>query len=175
MHVIHILSFFISSHGPETRYFLAFFYLSSENLQSVQFSFLVKSSSIDNISTGDVELASSGGIERTMTGYTGTNAQLDALPSKQRRDKMNNKGQQDEEEERGIPSSSSWKNHSFSSIEIIRVYDGNATFRNGTPRSISLSKQATYNQVLVNRNCPSFPNSIFFALLGGCSSHIPYQ
>ena len=40
-----------------------------------------------------------------MTGYTGTNAHLDALPSKQRRDKMNNKGQQDEEEERGISSS----------------------------------------------------------------------
>lgn len=63
---------------------------------------LVKSSSIDNISTGDVELASSGGIERTTTtGYTGTNAQHETLPSKQRRDKMNNKGQQDEEEERG--------------------------------------------------------------------------
>ncbi|CAF4610655.1 unnamed protein product [Rotaria magnacalcarata] len=33
-------------------------------------------------------------------------------------------------------------------IEIIRVYDGNATFRNCTPRSISVPKQATYTQIL---------------------------
>ena len=118
----------------------------------------MKSSSIDNISTGDVELASSGGIERATTGFTSTNAQLEALPSKQRRDKMNNKAQQDEEEERGI--------HSFPmeniilllspSLEIIRVYDGNATFRNGNPRSISVPKQATYTQILVRRNHSSF-------------------
>lgn len=38
---------------------------------------------------------------------------------------------------------------SFVFIEIIRVYDGNATYRNGTPRSISISKQATYTQILV--------------------------
>lgn len=33
-------------------------------------------------------------------------------------------------------------------IEIIKVYDGNATFRNGTPRTISVPKQASYNQIL---------------------------
>ena len=119
----------------------------------------MKSSSIDNISTGDVELASSGGMERATTGFSTTNAQLEGLPSKQRRDKMNNKGQQDEEEERGIiPSYSLEKIILLSSLflEIIQIYDGNATFRNGTPRSISVSKQATYTQILVRSKPSSF-------------------
>ncbi len=37
----------------------------------------------------------------------------------------------------------------FFFLELIRVYDGNATFRNSTPRSISVPKQATYTQILV--------------------------
>ncbi|CAF3422029.1 unnamed protein product [Rotaria sp. Silwood1] len=57
---------------------------------------------------------------------------METVSSRPKREKPPSKGQQDEEEER----------------EIIRVYDGNATFRNGTPRSISISRQATYTQIL---------------------------
>jgi hypothetical protein len=83
---------------------------------------------------------------------------METLTSKQRRDKVTNKGQQDEEEER----------------EIIKVYDGNVTYRNGTPRTISVPKQASYTQILV---CYI---KIFYLInqkisSGSRTSHIPYQ
>jgi hypothetical protein len=64
---------------------------------------------------------------------------------------MTNKNQQDEEEERGkiLTMKFFLKRKISLFIEIIRVYDGNATFRSGTPRSISIPKQATYTQILV--------------------------
>jgi diacylglycerol kinase (ATP) len=98
---------------------------------------ILRSSSTENICIGDVDLGGSGGIERDPSSRgaaasSSPNVQIESVSNKQRRDKIPNKGQQDEEEER----------------EIIRVYDGNATFRNGTPRSISVPKQATYTQIL---------------------------
>jgi diacylglycerol kinase (ATP) len=98
---------------------------------------IMKSSSTEHLSGADVDLGSSVGIEREppsrgTTTFSSPNVQIEPTTSKQRRDKMTNKNQQDEEEER----------------EIIRVYDGNATFRSGTPRSISVPKQATYTQIL---------------------------
>lgn len=47
----------------------------------------------------------------------------------------------------------------FSYIEVIQVYDGNATFRKGTPRSMWISKKATYSQILVREEI--FPFSTF--------------
>ncbi|CAF0745435.1 unnamed protein product [Adineta steineri] len=67
--------------------------------------------------------------------HQGTSAQIENVPpttTKLKSSKPANKGQQDEEEER----------------EMIKVYDGNATYRNGTPRSISVPKQASYTQIL---------------------------
>ncbi|CAF1274389.1 unnamed protein product [Rotaria sordida] len=98
----------------------------------------VRSSSTEHPSSGDVDLGSSIGIERDHRSranevFSSSNVQTESITSsRQKRDKPLSKGQQDEEEER----------------EIIRVYDGNATFRKGTPRSISVSKQATYTQIL---------------------------
>ena len=75
------------------------------------------------------------------------------IESKTRREKINSKGQQDEEEERGTDFNriKSIFISSMFRLEMIEVYDGNATFRNGTPRCISVPKQASYNQILVRR------------------------
>jgi hypothetical protein len=119
----------------------------------------VRSSSTEHPSGGNQDLGGSGGIEREphsrgAEAFPSPNVQMDVVTSKQRRDKTANKGQQDEEEERGRKSSLKKKtdqNNVFLFLEIIRVYDGNATYRNGTPRSISVLKQATYTQILVHR------------------------
>ncbi|CAF4103107.1 unnamed protein product [Rotaria sp. Silwood2] len=97
----------------------------------------VISSSTEHQSGGDTDVGSSVGIERDHRSpggevFSSPNVQIETAPSRSKREKQPSKGQQDEEEER----------------EIIRVYDGNATFRNGTPRSISVARQATYAQIL---------------------------
>ncbi len=74
---------------------------------------VVRSSSTENISIGEVDLGGSGGIERDpasrgAAAYSSPNVQIDSVNNKQRRDKMNNKGQQDEEEERGKTMNSSY-------------------------------------------------------------------
>ncbi|CAF1103121.1 unnamed protein product [Adineta steineri] len=94
----------------------------------------VRSSSTEHPSGGD---ADPGAIERdyrsrAAEAHSSPNVQMECTSGKKPRDIRSNKGQQDEEEER----------------EIIRVYDGNATYRNSTPRSISVPKQATYTQIL---------------------------
>ncbi|CAF1594624.1 unnamed protein product, partial [Adineta ricciae] len=79
--------------------------------------------------------------------------------SKTKPSKTPNKGQQDEEEER----------------EIIKVYDGNATYRNGTPRSISVPRQASYNQILeaalrtfhINDDCTKYCITVPIDDVGG--------
>ncbi|UJR14166.1 hypothetical protein I4U23_001161 [Adineta vaga] len=105
--------------------------IAPESKSAVHF---VKSSSTEHLSGGDADL---GGIERDYRSRgaeacSSPNIQTESIVSKKQRDVRTNKGQQEEEEER----------------EIIRVYDGNATFRNSTPRSISVPKQATYTQIL---------------------------
>ncbi|CAF1519685.1 unnamed protein product, partial [Adineta ricciae] len=94
----------------------------------------VKSSSTENLSGGNDDL---GGIERDYRSRgaeacSSPNVHMETTSSKKQRDLRTNRGLQDEEEER----------------EIIRVFDGNATFRNSTPRSISVPRQATYTQIL---------------------------
>lgn len=96
---------------------------------------------------------------------------------------MTNKGQQDEEEERGMSVPFFFLNYHSTFyiiyfllfVEIIRVYDGNVTYRNGTPRSIFVSKQATYTQILVSFIffCFYSDSNLFF--LGCRTPHIPYK
>lgn len=102
------------------------------------------------------------------------NISTETSTSKQRRDKPTIKSQQDEEEERGLLFSlKSFVVLFFDSFtvfplktETIEVYDGNTTFRSHTPRCISVSKQATYNQILVClRKKSSSKNTIWFGLL----------
>ncbi|CAF0747321.1 unnamed protein product [Rotaria sp. Silwood1] len=99
----------------------------------------VRSSSTEHPSIGDPESGPiyiekeprSRGCGET---FSSSNVPIESTTSSKppRREKIQNKSQQDEEEER----------------EIIKVYDGNATFRNGTPRTISVPKQASYTQIL---------------------------
>ncbi|CAF3424205.1 unnamed protein product [Rotaria sp. Silwood1] len=99
----------------------------------------VRSSSTEHPSVGDPESGPiyiekeprSRGCGET---FSSSNVPIESTTSSKppRREKIQNKSQQDEEEER----------------EIIKVYDGNATFRNGTPRTISVPKQASYTQIL---------------------------
>jgi len=96
---------------------------------------IIRSSSTEHPSGGDA--ADLPGLypdrdHRTRNYETPSTTVNTTVESKTRREKINSKGQQDEEEER----------------ETIEVYDGNATFRNGTPRCISVPKQASYNQIL---------------------------
>ena len=67
----------------------------------------MRSSSTDHPSSGDAELGGSGAIEkeyrsRGAEGFTSSNVQMETGTSKQRREKLANKAQQDEEEERGM-------------------------------------------------------------------------
>ncbi|CAF3955054.1 unnamed protein product [Rotaria magnacalcarata] len=109
----------------------------TNELKSQQPIHRVRSSSTEHPSGGEPELGSTIGIERDhrsrgAEAFSCSNVQMETTSGKQKRDKQTSKAQQEEEEER----------------EIIRVYDGNATFRNCTPRSISVPKQATYTQIL---------------------------
>ena len=95
---------FIDPHGPKIPHFIVLFL--RKFLIGDSFLLLVRSSSTENISIGDLDLSVSGGIERDpssrgATGYSSSNVPMEAVSNKQRRDKMTNKGQQDEEEERG--------------------------------------------------------------------------
>ncbi|CAF1165004.1 unnamed protein product [Rotaria sordida] len=113
---------------------------SSSTTDSKNSGLIIRSSSTEHPSGGDPETGPiyiekdprSRGCGET---FSTSNVQMESATStssKPRRDKIQNKGQQDEEEER----------------EIIKVYDGNATYRNGNPRSISVPKQASYTQIL---------------------------
>lgn len=119
---------------------------------------LVRSSSTEPPSVGDAEpgpvyIEKEGRSRGYGEALSSSNVPMEslALTSKQRRDKLSNKGQQDEEEERGtiISSFLPFQSSLNSFVEIIKVYDGNATYRNNTPRSISVPKQASYTQILV--------------------------
>lgn len=124
---------------------------------SIEFFRLVRSSSTEHPSGGDA--ADLPGLypdrdHRTRNYETPSTTVNTTIESKTRREKINSKGQQDEEEERGKTTTFRLKNFLFSQkfssrSETIEVYDGNATFRNGTPRCISVPKQASYNQILV--------------------------
>ncbi len=62
----------------------------------------VRSSSTEHPSIGEGGLGNSGGIEpEPVSRGACSNVPIEAITSKQRRDKVTNKGPQDEEEERG--------------------------------------------------------------------------
>ncbi len=96
----------IYPHGPKIPNFAFFVVVVVRKFLIVWFFFVVRSSSTENISIGDVDLGGSGGIERDppsrgAAAYSSPNVQIESVSNKQRRDKVNNKAQQDEEEERG--------------------------------------------------------------------------
>lgn len=120
----------------------------------------MRSSSTEHPSGGEPELSTGVGIERDYRSrgpeaYSSSNVQMESTSTsgKQKRDKQTSKAQQEEEEERGKLIKQYERKLTymflFNSQEVIRVYDGNATYRNGNPRSISVVKQATYTQILV--------------------------
>ncbi len=100
----------------------------------VFFSFLVRSSSTENICIGDVDLGGSGGIERDPSSRgaaasSSPNVQIESVSNKQRRDKIPNKGQQDEEEERGkiineliLKINISFLQKSFESMMVMQLF-----------------------------------------------------
>ncbi|CAF3757898.1 unnamed protein product [Rotaria socialis] len=112
---------------------------SSSTTDSKNAGLIMRSSSTEHPSGGDLEAGPASTEKeprsRAAETYASGNVQMENMTiqsGKPKHVKPSNKNQQDEEEER----------------EIIKVYDGNATYRNGTPRSISVPKQASYTQIL---------------------------
>ena len=157
------------------------------NFNGDWFFVLVRSSSTEPPSVGDPDPGSVC-IEKDgrSRGYgealSSSNVPMEslALTSKQRRDKLSNKGQQDEEEERGnsIPSSSllpllssfhSFQNSSKSTmvmLPIVTTLPGPYPFSNKR-----VTRKYSYVSLLPQSN--SLLNSLFIS--GSRTSHIPYQ